>query len=186
MRFVVVDGPAPIITPADVPGDHDGDDARMAALIAAAQAEIDGPTGWLGRALGVQTIECHTDRWPRELPYHPVIELVSTTVDSEPVAGVQLRNDGRLVVPGAARCGEIVIRYRAGYDEETTGKVPANAKAAVMLAVNVLRSMSEGDVFAEAESVNGIGSETRKITTAASETIERTIRNLLAPLQVYA
>lgn len=41
----VVVPPAPILTPADVPGSHASDDARVAALIAAATEELDGPTG---------------------------------------------------------------------------------------------------------------------------------------------
>ncbi len=65
-----------------VDGDEEND--LIQAYIAAAQATIDGPGGWLGRALGKQTIEYRT--WlpePERLRHHPAV----------PARG---RGDGRL------------------------------------------------------------------------------------------
>lgn len=39
------------------------DDATLSALIAAAQATVDGPNGTLGRAIGVQTLELRQPAW---------------------------------------------------------------------------------------------------------------------------
>jgi hypothetical protein len=43
--------------------DHGDDDDYITGLVAAAVAWLDGPAGWLGRALGVQTLELVTDRF---------------------------------------------------------------------------------------------------------------------------
>lgn len=185
MRVVVIVPPAPIATPADIPGGNTGD-ALLLLMISAAQAEIDGPTGWLGRALGPQTLELTADEWPCELPYPPFLELVSASVDGVPVAGVTVSSAGRLRLPDGAPAGEVVLRWRAGYDGTKTPMVPANAKAAVILSTNMLRSLNRDDVFVEQEQVNGVGSTTWTVSKDVSEAIERTIGNLLAPLRVWS
>ena len=40
------------------------EDTILAVYIAAAQAMIDGPYGWLGRCIGVQTLELRLDQFP--------------------------------------------------------------------------------------------------------------------------
>ena len=68
MRVVVVTPPAPLI---DVPtvrarlgGAPSADDATLAAYVQAATDELDGPGGWLGRALGPQTLELQSHHFP--------------------------------------------------------------------------------------------------------------------------
>lgn len=65
MSVVVITPPAPIVTP-DAAGQHlrldpGADTALLQVYIAAAQGMIDGPMGWLGRAVGVQTLELRLD-----------------------------------------------------------------------------------------------------------------------------
>jgi uncharacterized phiE125 gp8 family phage protein len=58
----------------------DGDtspNTRLAALIAAATAYLDGGAGVLGRALLPQTWEWYGRTWPRQLPLPPTIEVLS-------------------------------------------------------------------------------------------------------------
>lgn len=66
MRVIVVEPPKPVVTweEADQHLKLDGDTSQKSfveGLIAAATAHIDGPDGWLGRALGVQTLEAQVD-----------------------------------------------------------------------------------------------------------------------------
>lgn len=56
------------------------DDSLIQMLIASATDDLDGPKGWLGRALVEQTLELVLDRFPCgkiELPYPPLIDVVS-------------------------------------------------------------------------------------------------------------
>ncbi len=186
MRVVVITPPTPIVMPSDVPGAHEGDDPLVSLFVAAAQAEVDGPTGWLGRALGVQTLELTADEWPRVLPYPPFLELVSATAGGVAVSGLAVASSGAVTVPPDAPAGEIVVRWKAGYDGLRTPPPPANAKAAVILATTMLRSIGREDVFVEQEQVTGVGSTTWTVSKEVSETIERTIGNLLSPLRVWS
>lgn len=186
MRVALIKAPDPIIQPKDVPGNHDGDDARVARLIASAQAMIDGPTGSLNRALGVQTIEVTTSCLPRRLPYRPVIEIVSFETDGEAVAGVTVEVDGRLNLPGLMPHGVTVIRYRAGCDEEKTGPVPANAKAAVSLMVQDLLAGGAEHGGLRSFNVDGAFSEAYNSPDQVQRGRNATVEALLAPLRVFA
>ena len=84
MRVIVITPPAPVVTweEADQHLRLDGDDEQremVERLIAAATQHIDGPDGWLGRALGLQTLEarmcgfCDLIR----LSYQPIVDVVS-------------------------------------------------------------------------------------------------------------
>ena len=65
MSVVVIAPPAPLVeldlVKQHLRVDHDDDDTLIAALLAAASANIDGPDGWLGRAIGLQTLELRQD-----------------------------------------------------------------------------------------------------------------------------
>lgn len=186
MRFVVVDGPAPIIEPKDVPGKHAGDDAQVVSLIASAQASIDGPTGWLNRALGVQTIEMSVDCWPCRVPYKPVIDVVSVEVGGVVLEGVTVTRDGRLKAPGIMPTGQIVIQYRAGYDKADNGPVPANAKAAVSLMVQDLLAGGSEHGGLRSFNVDGAFSEAYNSPDQVQRGRNATVEALLAPLRVFA
>ena len=67
-RTIVIEPPAPLLTPDLVRerlavSDRVTDDT-LAAYIAAATADLDCPGGWLGRALGAQTLEARLDAFP--------------------------------------------------------------------------------------------------------------------------
>ncbi|WP_285020237.1 head-tail connector protein [Novosphingobium sp. fls2-241-R2A-195] len=190
MRVFVVTPPEPVISLAEAK-DHlrvDGldEDALISGYVAAACAHIDGPDGWLGRALGVQTLEIRypafgTCGWLL-LPFPPAIEAVSVEyVDSNgaevtlddgqyELSGNMLRPAWSTSWPTAAwrgAAGETVrIRWSAGYET-----LPAPIRAAILLMV--------GDLYAHRETaVTGIG--------AARIPMSMTIENLLSPFRVFA
>lgn len=67
--------------------DHDDDDAAIEALIATAQGSIDGPFGWLRRAVGSQSLmmrlpgDVLCGRCPIRIPYGPVISVLGIAYD---------------------------------------------------------------------------------------------------------
>ena len=85
MRVVVVTPPEPVVSLEEAKlhlrVDGDGEDTRISSMIEAATTEIDGPDGWLGRALSRQTLcafpaPCDwrllgDGRYGFELPYPP-------------------------------------------------------------------------------------------------------------------
>lgn len=106
MHVSVVTPPAALIDPTTARARlgitaDDGDDNTLAALIGAATEMLDGPEGWLGRALGQQTLLLSANHfpglsclenwrgWPNEyghyhwqairLPYPPVQSVTSVT-----------------------------------------------------------------------------------------------------------
>lgn len=156
-RVVVVEPPAPVVT-WDQVNEHlklDGDTSQQAyveGLIAAVTAHIDGPAGWLGRAIGVQTLELVTDGFrhePLALPCRPIIDISSISyLDSAGVwlqvdaATYELRGDELGTAWGAtwpstraSRAADDVvkIRYRAGYEH-----APAPIRVAIMMMVDDL------------------------------------------------
>lgn len=126
-------------------------DARITALIQAATQHLDGPRGWLGRALLTQTLELRTDRFPCcphgfSLPYPRVQSVTSVTyVDdagvTQTLAGSawQLIKDDfspRLQLaygqswPSARLWADAVkVRYVAGYG--AAADVPESIKLAI-------------------------------------------------------
>lgn len=197
MAVRVVTGPVPIVTPADVPGGHAADDATMIALIAAVQASIDGPTGWLGRSLGEQTLELTRAGFRRSirLPYLPVTDIVSVkyrdeddaeqTVDP---ANYRLAANTAVFAPTFAlpktQCSSedaVTIQYEAGY---ATDDVPASAKRAVILGVQHLNSMAEQSLFLRSEEVEGIGTKTFTVGDGATEAVKAATEYLVGWLKV--
>lgn len=150
MRVVVVTPPAPVVSYAEavarlrLAGGTD-EQADVEGMIAAATALIDGPDGWLGRAIGEQILEACFDRFPTcgtvMLPYPPVAGIVSVKYDDtdgneQTVPSTDYRLAGaRLVLRAgkawpsvAAEVEAIRVRYDAGYET-----VPANIKSAILL-----------------------------------------------------
>jgi uncharacterized phiE125 gp8 family phage protein len=148
MRVFVVTPPAPVVSYAEAVarlrlagGSDEQGDVEM--MIAAATALIDGPDGWLGRALGPQILEARLDAFCSaiELPCPPVAAIVSVKyVDAagaeQTVAPEDYYLAGRRLAPAPGKSwptprsqGEAVrIRYDAGY-----ATVPANIKSAILL-----------------------------------------------------
>lgn len=182
----VITAPSVPLVPVNVLKSHlrvDGseEDTLIAAYLAAASAHIDGPAGWLGRSIGVQTLELTGSELSGEikLPCGPVRSVASIDyVDPAgadatiPEADYRLVGDCLVLAHGAswpALCGDaggVRIRYEAGYDDP-----PAAIAAAVMLMT--------GDLYANREgAING--------TISAEVKMSTTVEALLAPFRVWA
>jgi len=115
--------------------EHDEEDIYISRLVRAALQWIDGPDGYLGRCVRVQTLEASFDRFGREpliwLPYPPFVELVSVKyddVDGEEVtldlAKVGLKRQRGVFIRGGAcwprarsATDAVRVRYTAGYPD---------------------------------------------------------------------
>lgn len=133
------------------------DDSLVQLLITSASQELDGPTGWLGRALITQTLELVLDRFPCgkiKLPYPPLIEVLSVKyIDTDgveqtldpPSGSPPSGGDYRVVAdaepayiepvygtswPATRGTAAVRIRYFAGYG--TQDQVPARIKEYIL------------------------------------------------------
>lgn len=204
MAIRVITPPSPIVTPADIAGDHAADDAAVAAMIEAVTEEIDGPTGWLGRAIGPQTLEltlpafCHRNV---RLPCPPIIGNISLKyLDSEEVvqtvdsANYRLVDDelwlarGFSFPPVACERDAIRIRYDAGYNgtgDGKTGAIPERARQAIILSVQHMASLDVESLYLRVDEVDGVGRREFTLSDQASSIIERTCDRLLDGLRVF-
>ncbi|MFG1465257.1 head-tail connector protein [Xanthobacter sp. DSM 24535] len=160
MSVAVIVRPASIITMDQAKShlrvEHGDDDADIERLIFAAQAHIDGPSGDLGRAIGLQTLELTLDGcelWPGahiDLPYPPYVELVSISYldplgaqQSLATEAVAVINHGGLarLYPLFGSCwplvlrrpGAVRVRYRAGYETPELDAVPIQQAMLLMI-----------------------------------------------------
>lgn len=189
MSVVVITPPATPVVSVEEAKAHlraTDDDAYIASLVAAATCTIDGPAGWLGRALVTQTLEWRGDDFRcREiaLPYPPISVVVNVkyddangaeqTVPSGDYRLVGQPNQPRLVLAHGASWPSIRwhseavrIRYTAGYG--AADDVPAPIKHAILLMV--------GHFYANREEVV-IGSTAVEVPLAA--------RSLLSPFRIF-
>jgi hypothetical protein len=200
----VVAPPEPIVAPENIAGVTAGDTA-VAGLIAAVTEEIDGPSGWLGRSLGPQTIEWTDWIGCRRtiLPCRPIIKIESvvaverdgteTTVDA---GDYRLDGDCMVIAEGAAwvRCERHRILYKAGYNgtagaadgEAQTGDVPERARQAIILSVQHLRSLQVESLYLKVDEVDGVGRKEFTLSEQASNIVEQTCERLLSTLRVYS
>lgn len=187
MRVFVVTPPQPVVSldeaKAHLRVEGGDEDLQIAAFVAAATGHIDGPDGWLGRAIGAQMLEarCSSSDCGSavRLPFPPVIELVSASyLDSSGVEQMADADDfeimGRDLVAvsgawpwgaGSSRREGVRIRYRAGYET-----VPATIKAAILLMV--------GDLYTNRETVSD--------AKVGAVPMSLTVHSLLAPFQVFS
>lgn len=186
MTVVVITPPEPLVSLAlakqHLRVDDDGQNTLIAAYIAAASAHIDGPDGWLGRAIGTQTLEMVGEAFPYgplRLPYDPVQSVVSVKyLDANgveqtwPSPGYEISGGNLLPVYGSswpsvrfgAGAGAARVRWVAG-----RATIPPAIVAAVLLMV--------GDLFANREtSIEGSASAVPMSTTA---------QNLLSPFKAW-
>lgn len=187
MRAFVVAPPAPIVTWEDadkhlrLAGDTD-EQTYVQSLIAAATAALDGPEGWLQRAIGVQTLEARADEFDAcglTLPCRPIISITSVkyldadgaeqtlAADQYELMGSEVLPAFGVTWPTAGDHREAVrIRYQAGY-----ATVPAPIRAAILLMV--------GDLYEFRESAHTGSNQASAIPM--STTVER----LLASYRVW-
>jgi uncharacterized phiE125 gp8 family phage protein len=150
----VVEAPKPIVSWDEMRThgkiEEESEKTYVETLIEAATGWIDGPTGWLGRTIGVQVLELQLSDWPcsmADLPYGPIIELVSVVYldadGAEHLIDVHGLSDDFDLPTVEGRPGDVRIRYRAGYgvlDDATPPKwvntPPAAIKVAVMMIVS--------------------------------------------------
>lgn len=169
---------------------HTDDDVLIAAYRDAAVGHLDGPEGYLGRAIGEQTLELRLDSFGGDvacgviaLPYPPFVSLDSVKyLDGEGVEQTLATEvyevtgpPGRKVLraaynqswPTARDTAEAVrIQYAAGYETS-----PPAIVAAVLLMV--------GDLYANREpTVTG--------TIAAAIPMSLSVERLLAPFRVWS
>jgi len=201
MRVIVVSPPAPVVTWAEA-DQHlrlDGDDEQrpmVERLVKAATQHIDGPDGWLGRALGLQTLEarlCGFGGGLIRLPYPPVVDIVSVHYldgaglpvlvdpDAYELFGAELGNawGKSWPTPGAYRghAETVRIQYRAGYAVDAEAdpvvpNVPEPIKQAILLMV--------GDMYRFTETASDMN------VTPTSIPMSTTVERLLSPYRVYA
>lgn len=210
MRVRVITPPEPILTPAEIPGDHGDDDANVAALIQAVTEEIDGPQGWLGRSLGPQTLELTSGGFCSGrnflLPCRPIISIVSVKYldstgaeqtldggDDYGLADERLWFTNGFSFPATYCAPDAVrIRYKAGYNGATgaaagelqTGPIPERARQAIILSVQNLLQVFGAETL-RSETVEGIGSRTFLDADKTTALVRETSDRLLATLRVY-
>lgn len=139
MAVILVEPPSSVVSLEDAKKhlqvDHTDDDSLIEGFIEAATAWVDTPAGWLGRALGIQTLELITSDFlgaaeggAIPLPYVPVLETVSISyVDRDGVKQVLPEEDYEMDIGGVRpvygkqwpnvrpQSDAIRIRYKAGY-----------------------------------------------------------------------
>lgn len=203
-RTVVITPPLPVLRAEDVkaaiPALAGVADALLDGLIATATEEIDGPTGWLGRAIGRQTLELRCSAFPSagawlRLPYPPFVsvsEIAFTApggADGVVAADVYRVRDGMIgLAPGkswpAVACepGSVRIRFLAGYANDA---LPAAVKSALSLRVSELNHVAAADPALKKEVVEGVGS-LEWDRTIERPAISRAVEALLSRLRDYS
>lgn len=206
MSVVVVTPPQPLVTVAAAkawaPVLRDDDDARVEALLAVAQATIEPPNGWLGRALGMQDLEARfygRGGLCLVLPFPPVRALIS--VSYRDAAGM----DHALATAAVRVCGldtastsiafasgwppvqigpeAVRIRYQAGYEADDPEILPA--RYAIVLGAVQLRALSTQDLALRSRQTEGVGARTWTVSDAAAKLVKDAVDDLLMPLRIF-
>lgn len=187
-RVVVITPPEPVVSLAEAKAhlrvDDGAEDTLITALIAAAEQHIDGPTGWLGRAIGRQTLELRRCGFPScggwiALPFPSVVSITEVTYDDAAGASqtvlpenYRIYGEALALAPNAAwpatadNPESARIRYLTGYE---AGKVPAPIVAAIKLIV--------GDLWRFRDSI--------VLGQVAEVPMSTTIAALLSPFRVW-
>ncbi len=185
MRVTVVTPPDPVVSLAEAKDHlrvrHTAEDALITGMVAAATSHIDGPGGWLGRAVGVQTLEAALPTWSAAenftLPYPPLIDIVSITYRDAQRQTVTVPADRYEVIDGLVEAvGDVAwgsargadnglrVRYQAGY-----AILPASIRAAILLMV--------GDLYRNRDTVTAV--------QASSIPMSTSVDYLLSPFRIF-
>ena len=169
MKLTVLTQPQPLVTleEAQVALGEDGTHraAMISGAILAAQAELDGPKGWVGISVAEQTVEARFDRFcdTMQLPAGPVTDLTSVKyLDDDGVEQTLtddvyvLLSDGRLVLapdaswPSTQSAKEAVrVVYDTGIDNADDPRI-AIMKAAILMHVKMTIDMADPKVYRDA------------------------------------
>lgn len=207
MTVVVITPAAPVVAlaraKAHLSVDTSDYDALITAYVAAATGNLDGPAGWLGRSLGVQTLELRLDEFCSRrsscagadtinLPYGPIIDIVSVKYDDadgaeQPVnpADYRLTASG-LLMPGYGKTWPayraqpecVRVRYRAGYPNPADPLPDGDPVSVIPAPIEAAILLMTGDLFANRETV-AVGESVAKIPMSA------TVENLLSAYRVF-
>ncbi len=193
MRVVVITPPEPVVTIDEakrhLKQDSDDDADLIKSYVAAATQHLDGPDGYLNRAIGVQTLEARADVFcdAMVLPYPPLIDIVSVKyLDGEGTEITLLpsfyETRGTLIGSAfgkrwpsvAAHPESVRIQYRAGYLPRTVSDaqvatVPEPIKAAILLMT--------GDLYRNRSTVTDKAAQAVPMST--------TVETLLDPFRIY-
>ena len=210
MRINVIQPPQPVVDPDEIPAGHGMTDEAMAGIIAAAQAMIDGPSGWVGRAFGIQTLELVANRFScradgvLHLPYWPVLEVEAVeyldtdgAIVAVPATDYRLSMQGGIVRVGGSSWPStefvedaVRIRYLAGYakrnDGAWIGDPPAPVKAAVMLMTRNLLAGFAAEGGLRSYEVQGAFTEQYNSPELVARARTSTVDALLQPFRVYS
>lgn len=163
------------------------DDVLITDLVAVATASLDGPGGWLGRALGPQILELRTAvPWGGDcidLPCPPLLAVVAVTYADrsgaaqtmEPTS-YALAGNGLTLAAGQSwpatldRPDALRVTYRAGY--APTAEAPP--RSTVPMPVQHAILMMVTDLY-----------ETRDAKMAANLVENPALRNLLGPYRIF-
>jgi uncharacterized phiE125 gp8 family phage protein len=181
------------------------DDSVVEALIGAATASLDGPNGFLQRAIITQTWDLTLDAFDHwrsadegiEIPLPPSQSVDSITyIDSD--VEVALSSGDYRISPGspsriypvlggswptsAVLGGSVTIRFTAGYGYDGSS-VPENIKIAIALKAGHIRSLLDKDLYLSHEQ---IGQLSRSFTLGggAGAAITAAIESLVGHLRV--
>lgn len=193
MRVVVITPPEPVVTIDEakrhLKQDSDDDADLIKSYVAAATQHLDGPDGYLNRAIGVQTLEARADVFcdAMVLPYPPLIDIVSVKyLDGEGTEITLLpsfyETRGTLIGSAfgkrwpsvAAHPESVRIQYRAGYlpraiSGAQVATVPEPIKAAILLMT--------GDLYRNRSTVTDKAAQAVPMST--------TVETLLDPFRIY-
>jgi uncharacterized phiE125 gp8 family phage protein len=188
-----------------IDGDTDTDvtDDDIARLIAASAGQIDGPSGWLGRALINQTLELRTewfDDWQCYLPYPPFGAVTSIKYDDatgaeqtvDPTTYRVVGGDEPKLILAANKSWPLPngqpecvrIRYTAGYGEDPEA-VPAAIRQAILIMAQMLYGMSERNLFVSSEMVDGVSTTQFVVSPNAAAAMKVAVESLLATYRVF-
>lgn len=175
-------------------------DTVITALIAVAAAALDGPDGWLGRALMPQVLELQIDRLPYAfdsvlLPCQPIVSVSSITyMDTQGVdqtldpsfytlSGNRVLRAFGKAWPAVHQChGAVRVRYSAGYADAAA--VPAPIRQAIILMVKQAFEMISRNSFVSSDRVDGVSSIS--YFAEGSATLQNAaVDSLLAPYRVH-
>lgn len=182
---------------AHVQVDHDDDDAEAAIYLAAARANIDGPDGWLGRALVQQTWDMTLDGFPLypaapriQIPLAPLISVDSITYRDTAGDAQTLPTSVYQVVPNSMLRGfvalepnqswpgtddrhdSVTVRFTAGY--APSGDSPPDYAANIPAPIKAAILLMAADMYRNRE---------QRITGMSVSELP-TVERLLAPYRV--